>query len=253
MYRMILSLVFSCLLLLACSDKGERPQLQIACAASVQFAVKKLANEFSEVHDVDVEMISSSSGKLTTQILNGAPFDIFFAANTFYPDALVKENKVEGRTEVYGYGIPVLWTAYEDINLNDLKEVLESDKIDKIAIADPKNAPYGEMAVSFLSDTGLYRSVEKKLVYGESISQVNEYVLSKNVELAVGAKSIVSSPEINGAGKYQSLDRRYWIPQGMVILKNDNSTKLKHRFFDFVRSEDGQSILEEYGIKHLSE
>lgn len=232
-----------------CKHPSNAIKLRIAAAASVQFMVDEWAEEFSKIHEVETEIISSSSGKLTTQILNGAPYDIFFAADMSYPNVLAEKGKVQDSTKLYGYGVPVLWTTDRNLNFSDLDALLKSEKINRIAIANPKNAPYGKMAVNFLSDRGLYDALKEKLVFGESISQVNEYVLSKNVELAIGAQSVVNAPKLRGKAQHWSLDKKYWIPQGMVMLKNSNSLKWKRQFFDFVQSPQGQDILERYGFK----
>jgi len=150
LYLSLLVLCFSC------QKKAKEDKLLVACAASVQFAAKKIVEEFSTIYNIPVEIISSSSGKLTTQIINGAPYDIFLAANTFYPEVLANKNKTEGEVIIYGDGLPVIWTNQKDLSFHDIKQTLLSDAVDKIAIADPKNAPYGEMAVNYLKDMGLY-------------------------------------------------------------------------------------------------
>ncbi|MCG8575337.1 MAG: molybdate ABC transporter substrate-binding protein, partial [Flavobacteriales bacterium] len=213
--------------------ESDGKKLRVATAASAQFVLKEIGEQFGKEHDVEVEVISGSSGKLTTQILNSAPFDLFFAANMMYPTEVQKAGKANGDPVIYGYGIPVFWTMYDDIKLTADGQFLLDSRIEKIAIADPKNAPYGEMAIQYLKDNKIYDKVEHKLVYGESISQVNEYITHKTVEVGIGAKSVVLSPDVEEKGQYLDLGEQYKIEQGAVILTNTADNELKQQFMDF--------------------
>ena len=232
---------------LACGSEGlKEKKLTVAAAASVQFAMKELSTNFSKKTGVMVDVITSSSGKLTTQVLNGAPYDLFFSANMKYPNAVAEKGKAVNPPIIYAYGVPVIWTMYP-IMMDSVGNFLTDATVKKIAIAEKKNAPYGAMAVQFLTNNNIYKQIEGKLVYGESISQVNEYIISQSVEVGFTAKSIVCSPMLKGQGTYLELDRSYWIAQGIVMIKNETPNALKQQFIDYLISEEGTRILTKYG------
>jgi molybdate transport system substrate-binding protein len=133
-----------------------------------------------------------------------------------------------------------------DIAIDSLFK-LKDPKIKHLAIANPKNAPYGRKAVRYLKQNNIYENIKHKLVYGESISQVNEYILNKTVEVGITAKSIAFSPKLKGKGYFKELDRKYWVKQGAVIIKNNNLPKMKKKFLDYVLSEEGIQILVAHG------
>ena len=229
-----------------CKSSKTSDKLTIATAASAQFALKKLAANFSKNHNIPVDVILGSSGKLTTQIINGAPYDLFFSADMYYPRMLFSKEKTENRPVTYAYGAPVIWTMKNDIAIDSLFK-LKDPKIKHLAIANPKNAPYGRKAVRYLKQNNIYENIKHKLVYGESISQVNEYILNKTVEVGITAKSIAFSPKLKGKGSFKELDRKYWVKQGAVIIKNNNLPEMKKKFLDYVLSEEGIQILVAHG------
>lgn len=226
---------------------NDTPILTIATAASAQFALREIAANFEKENKVKIEIILGSSGKLTTQILNGAPYDIFFSANMHYPNVLFKKEKTVSKPIIYGYGIPVLWSMKDNIIFDSTFIFLANSKVERFAIANPKNAPYGEMAIQYLKDKKVYSHIADKLVYGESISQVNEYILNQAADCGISAKSIVLSPKLKGKGTYKELNRRYWIEQGTVIINNDNVPELKQKFLKYIHSNKGTSLLKKYG------
>lgn len=239
-------LLFLPILLFSCGRSNEK-KLRIATAASAQFVLEELGEKFGKKHGVTVDVITSSSGKLATQILNSAPFDIFFAANMRYPEEVEAGGKSESEPQVYGYGLPVFWTLEDYIELDVNGKFLLDDRVNKIAIANPKTAPYGEKAVDYLKAIGLYDQVEPKLVYGESISQVNEYVQNRTVQVGISAKSIVLSPGIEEKGHFLELGDAYRIEQGCVVLSNTGENDLKQKFIDYVFSDEGRAVFAEFG------
>jgi molybdate transport system substrate-binding protein len=127
---------------------------------------------------------------------------------------------------------------------------LTKEEIKHIAVPNPKIAPYGEVAVEVLKYYNIYDKVEKKLVYGESVSQTNQFILSGAAELGFTSKSTVLSDEINGKGNWIELARASYSPiaQGAVILNSTNELKTTAQaFLDFLSSSEGQAILEEFG------
>lgn len=223
------------------SCKNENPKLLIAVSSNAKEAISHIAAEFEIQYDIKTEIISSSSGKLSTQIEQGAPFDLFFSADLKYPEYLL--NKKIGYDSVlkYAEGRLVLWSTKLDTIPN-----LEADKINKIAIANPELAPYGKAAIQYLNGIGLQEKLKDKLIYGESISQTNQYILNGSVDLGFTALSIVSAPEMKSKGVWKELDGDLYSPveQGFIILNRNKNTI---QFRDFIFSSKSQKILNDFG------
>jgi len=222
----------------------------VATAANVQFAMNALKDEFEKQTGIKVKPIISSSGKLTSQIMNGAPFDVFISADIEFPERLYKEGFAITKPCIYAHGLIVLWTM-KDIDLSKGLNFLKEKEILKIAIANPKTAPYGKETIKILKKTNVFKDTQKKLIYGESVSQVNNYVISNTADIGFTAKSVVLSPEMKNKGKWVEVDNKLYnpIPQGIVILKHgkENNYDFSKKFYDFILSDSAKNILEKYG------
>lgn len=199
-----------------------------------------------------VAPIIGSSGKFTTQIESGAPFDVFMSADMDYPQTLQKEGLTYNDPKVYGYGTLVLWTL-NDIDLSKGIKVLTEESVRKVAIPTPKTAPYGRQAVNAFKFYNMYPQVQKKLVYGDSIAQTNQFITSKAVDAGITAKSIVLAPNMKDQGKWVEIEKQAYEPiaQGIVILKQAEKGHLKaaQEFFDFIFSKEAQGIFQKYGYE----
>src|SRR3954466_5792583 len=161
-------------LLLSVVTLFAQNKLTVAAAANVQFVMNELVKDFDSSANIKTDIILNSSGKLTAQIKEGAPYDIFVSADMKYPQELYKSGHAIDSPKVYANGLLVLWTTQTGIKpLADLS-VLTSHAIRKIAIANPQTAPYGEASVEAMNYYKVYDKVKYKLVYGESISQTNQ-------------------------------------------------------------------------------
>lgn len=232
------------------SEKSEQERLQIAVAANMQFAMKALTAAFGQKTGIQTTLIISSSGKLTAQIKEGAPFDVFVSADMKYPSELEQSGLAAYPPKVYGYGKLVLWTMRSD--LEPSLELLTNPDIGHIAIANPQIAPYGEAALEVLNQFDLTKKVLEKLVYGESISQVNQFVITQAAELGFTALAAVLSPEMKGKGKYILIDENIYSPiqQGIVVIRRKEGQQEKAKqFYDFLLSESAKPILESFGYR----
>jgi molybdate transport system substrate-binding protein len=198
---------------------------------------------------VKIIPIVSSSGKLTAQIEHGAPFDLFLSANMKYPTYLHSKKLAPFEPKIYAYGGLVLWTLNKKVPL-ELK-YLNDNSIRKIAIPNSKNAPYGVQAIKVLEKYNLKDTLNKKIVWGESISQTNQYIYSRSADIGITAKSVVLSPKMKDKGRWKALDANDYLPikQGIVILKNgyDKNRKISEDFYNFIFSKKSQDILKKYG------
>lgn len=212
----------------------------------MQFAMEEIAIAFEKEHGTQVDLIISSSGKLTSQIEQGAPFDVFVSADMKYPQYLYDHNLTTKAPEIYAYGQLVLWT------LNEGKPSIESltnNNIEKIAIANPKTAPYGQASMDVLKTHGLYLLVENKLIYGESVSQCNQFISTKSADIGFTSMSTVLAPNMKTTGHWIKIDSTDHSPitQGVVVLKKSKKQKEAQLFYDFLMSDLAQNILAQHG------
>lgn len=224
--------------------------LTVAVAANVKYAFDELAVEFKKDTGIEVQGIFSSSGKIITQVKNGAPFDVFISADTEFPDALYKEGLAVTKPKVYAYGVLVLWTT-KDLDLSKGLPLLTDSKVQKIAIANPRTAPYGRAAIQVLENIKLNTTLETRLVYGESITQATQFVDSGAADIGFIAKSIVLAPGMAGKGKWVEVQKSSYEPiaQAVVVLKHGAETQSEsaHKFVDFLFTPRARSIFAKYG------
>lgn len=241
--------------LVNCNGKpaAERKNsLVIAVAANVQFAAQEMKQVFEQKNDATLELIISSSGKLTAQMLQGAPYDVFISADMKYPDSLYANGFATAPPRVYALGALVLWSC-SDVPVSDDLSMLQSENVRKIAIANPATAPYGEQTVRLLRHYNLYHAVESKLVYGESIAQTNQYITSGAADVGFTAKSIVLAPPMQGKGEWLEMDAAAYEPirQGAVVTTHgaEQHPETSEAFVAFLFGNDGRAILEKYGYQ----
>lgn len=222
--------------------------INIALAANVSYAIEDLKQEFNKTHpDTKVRVTLGSSGKLTAQIKHGAPYDLFMSANMKYPQALYKEKIAITEPKVYAFGSLALISSKKRDFSKGINLLLDKE-ISKIAIANPKTAPYGIAAVQALKNIKIEDTVKSKFVYGESISQTLSYALSA-ADIGIIAKSSLYSKKMS---KYKeninwvAVDTKLYTPikQGIVMLKKEAEVKA---FYDFILSADAKKIFKDYG------
>ena len=235
------------LLFFACRPPDDQ-KLTLAAAANVQFAVKEIAGLFGRQTGIESDVILGSSGKLTAQIKKGAPYNVFISADMAYPNVLFDEGYATDSPKVFAHGKLVMWSLVE--GLTPSKEMLLSDKVRHIAIANPKTAPYGLAALEVLQHFGIYEQVKDKLVYGESVLQTNQFILSQSAAIGFTAKSVVVSPQMKDTGTWVTLGQDTYTPiaQGAVMIARDGrSTEAAEKFYTFLFSPKAKAILQAYG------
>jgi len=223
-------------------------KINIAVAANVSYAINDLIKEFNkEYPNTKVQVTLGSSGKLTAQIKNGAPYDIFMSANMKYPQALFEKNIAITKPEIYAKGALSL-ISNKNIDLSKGLEFLKDKDIKKIAIANPKTAPYGKATVEALKNAKIYEEIKSKFIYGESISQTVSYAIIA-ADLGFIAKSSLYSDNMKAYTNYNDLDTKLYTPinQGIVLLKNAKQNNEAKAFYDFILNTKAKNILKEYG------
>jgi molybdate transport system substrate-binding protein len=225
--------------------------INIAVAANVSYAMPQLIDEFHKLHkDIDVKVVLGSSGKLTAQIKHGAPFDLFISANMRYPQSLYSDKIAITTPKIYAQGALV----YLSVKRRDFTkgiEILTQPDISKIAIANPKTAPYGKAAIEAIKSSGIYDKIAKKIIYAESASQTVIYT-TKATDIGLIAKSSLYSPHLSIYKKginWIDVDPKLYNPidQGMVILKRGEGSKKVKSFYDFMLSDSAKMVLKRFG------
>lgn len=239
-----------CLLVIlsACqSEGGRKDKLIVAAAANVQYAMEEIETAFEAESGIEIEVIVGSSGKLTAQIQQGAPYDLLVSADMKYPKTLHENGFATSPPEVYAYGSLVLWTT-QDLSFDSLPNLLQQPDIRKIALANPKIAPYGDLAMQWLQYHQLIPAVESRLIYGESIAQTSQYISSGACDLGFTARSIVVSPVVKDMGRWTNLKPDLRLEQGVVITKKGEQQAVETKaIYDFLFSETARSILTQHG------
>ncbi len=249
-------LAISFVVIAACTPKGgtgdqakKDEPLRVAAASDLSIAFPELGAAFEKQHGRKVEFNFGSSGLIAKQIREGAPFDVYAAANVQYVDDVVKAGSCLGDTKkMYARGRIVLW-AKDQEHLPQKIEDLADPKYAKVAIANPDHAPYGKAAKQALEKTGAWKTTEPRIVYGENVQQTIMFARSGNAEAAIVGLSVA----ITTPGKYVEIDPSLYEPldQAMVVCKGGPSGGKPNEaraFVDFVGSEAGRAIMRRYGF-----
>lgn len=243
----ILSIAFLCF------TSGVHAQTTtIAVASNMKDAFAAIQTEFKSNHAGDFRVVYGSSGNITTQILNGAPFSLFISADEAYPLELFKRKVALDEGQVYAIGkIALLSNTSKGIALGTSKATIANaiQKANKIAIAKPELAPYGKAAIDYLKAEGLWDTAKTKLVYGDNISVASMYVASGAADIGFTALSLALSPDIAKETQYLILSPTSYEPikQRMILLKNP--PPVATALYQFMQSPKARSILQSYGYQ----
>ncbi len=243
MKKLLILLLFSLALL-----AGE---IKIALAANVSYAIDDLKKAFNKIYpDIKVEVIIGSSGKLFAQIKHSAPYMIFMSANMDYPNALYRDKIAITKPKIYAKGVIALLSSKKrefkkGINL------LISNSIKKIAIANPKTAPYGKATIEALKNAKIYDRVKNKFVFGESISQTLSYTI-RVTDIGIVAKSALFNPKLKNfkeGSNWIEINPKLYTPinQGIVITKAGENNREVEAFYNFILSREAKEIFKKYG------
>ncbi|NND05214.1 MAG: molybdate ABC transporter substrate-binding protein [Saprospiraceae bacterium] len=234
-----------CVILVSCVP--QKHSFTIAAAANTHYVMRELIDRYEEQGGVKAHLVVGSSGQLTAQIIQGAPYDLFFSADMRYPQVLSSNELTEGELTTYAKGYLVLWSMVVD-SISEIKS-LAGPLIEQIAIANPQTAPYGRAAQQALQYFNLLPDLEHKLVFGESISQTNQFILSEAADVGFTAKSVILSKGIQGKGYWMEVPTESYaaIEQAFVVLKTGHQPQASIDFVKFLRSDLGTSILRKYG------
>src|SRR5215211_1154841 len=236
----------------ACKDKSpatsaSRDELTVAAASDLTPAFEEIGREFESATRTKVVFVFGSTGMLTRQIENGAPVDLFAAANVSYVDELEKEGLIIPDTKaIYARGRITLWMPNEStLRLQGIAD-LTRPEVMRIAIANPDHAPYGLAAKQALQSAGIWDRVQPKLVYGDNIRQTLQYAQTGNVEVAIVALSV--STQSNGRWTLIPEELHQPIDQGLAVIKSTKNEPAARAFATFISSPQGKAIMKKYGF-----
>jgi molybdate transport system substrate-binding protein len=223
--------------------------LRVAVAANAQGLMKRLQADFKKRTGIETEAITGASGKLSAQILNGAPYDLFLSADTKFPDQLYTAGFGLRKPVIYALGSLIV-CGNNKVNVTNWQNTLINNKIKKVAIANPKTAPYGKAAQEALSFYKLNTKIQSKLIWGESISQVNTYLRTGAVTIAFTTEAFLY--ENNQANwNWARIDSKSYNPisQAAILLRHAKQGKLTEaiRFFNYLSSAEAIKIISTSG------
>ncbi len=218
-------------------------EILIAVASNFARPAQEIVDEFEMQTGHEVRIVLGSSGRIFAQISNGAPFHIFMSADASKPAALINAGLASGKSRfTYATGALVLWSNLPDL-IVDGPGVLESQRLNSLALANPRVAPYGQAAVEVLENLGLRDKTESKWVQGENIAQTFQFVESGNAELGFVALAQVA----DGRGWQVPPQLHQPIQQDVVLLNSAAESIASREFMEFLRSSAVREIIRSYG------
>jgi molybdate transport system substrate-binding protein len=237
-------------LLLVCAPSLWAQPVTIAVAANMKHAFMEINTAFRATGKSELRVVFGSSGNFTAQIMNGAPYGLFIAADEHFPLELYKSGKAVDEGAIYAIGKLAI-IAKKSMNLSSAASRADIaaaiTKANKVAIAKPELAPYGKAAVQYLKSEGLWDLAKDKLIYGDNIGVATMYVASGAADIGFTALSLAISPELMKTTSYSTLNHSFYEPikQRMILMKNAPVEAVD--LYRFMQSAQAKSILHKYG------
>lgn len=233
-------------------------EVKVAVAANFLNTLHALAPLFEQQSGHRLLISAGSTGKLYAQLHHGAPYDVFLAADDKHPALLEKDGLVmPGRRITYALGRLVLWSA-RAMPLKPLEEsrgaqILQQSGVRHVAIANPATAPYGRAAYQTLNRMGLWRTLQSRIVQGEDVGQVFQFVASGNAQLGFVALAQVRNPKNTFSGDYWPVPEKFYDPivQDLVLLKKAENNSAAQAFLAFMQTVQARALIQKsgYGVK----
>lgn len=247
--RWVPALLLSTTLLGGCKPTAPVPHepVRVAAAADLTLAFEELSQIFEARTGHQVSLSFGASGALAKQLSQGAPFDLFAAANSSFVDDAVKAGACDGATKaLYARGYIVIWTKPDGPSVRLLSD-LANPEIKRISIANPEHAPYGKAAVEALTKAGLWPAVEAKIVPAENVRQALQFAETGNTDAAIVALSLVAKDK---TGRQLAIDPTLHAPinQTLVVCRHGKNESGARAFAQLVESSEGQALLRRYGF-----
>ena len=221
--------------------------LMVFAAADLGAPFAQIVPQFEKQAGIDVTLVLGSTGMLAQQIRNGAPADVFFAANESFINDLTAENlTLRDSNVIYARGrIAAVTLRSAGIRVNRLEDLTDA-RIRRIAIANPQHAPYGLAAKQALESVGLWKQLEGKLVFGENVQQAVQFVRSGSAEAGLVARSVADTPDL----QWNLVDEKRHTPlsQMAVVLARTKQQHAAMSFLHFVNGAGGREVMRQFGF-----
>jgi len=226
-------------------------EISVAVAANLSDVIEVFKTEFAKTHpNTKVNTTLGASGKFTTQIKAGAPFDLFLSADMKFPEALYAEKLAVSKPVVYASGALAMMSTH-GLDVTKGIEVVLDPNVEKISLANPQTAPYGTATIEAFKNANVYEKVEAKLVYGDSISQAVHFALTAADVGFVHMSAFYGKKmrQYKEGKDWVRVDTKLYTPiaQGMVLLKNGENNAEAKAFYDFVLSTKAKEVFKNYG------
>ncbi|HTX74932.1 MAG TPA: molybdate ABC transporter substrate-binding protein [Terracidiphilus sp.] len=247
-----LALVLSLLL-----SSAAAQTVRVAAAADLEPVLPPIFEQFQQMTGIHAEATYEASAALTTQIENGAPFDVFLSANLDYPKKLIADGLAQGLGNgdtgspiVYATGNLVLWTRKDTHLPAPSLDLLRSPALQRLAIANPDRAPYGKAAVAALQKLGLYKSLKPKFVTAENIGQAAQFVDSGNADAGLISLTSAMTPHLAASGRYFEIPKDLYptIEQGAVLIAKSQQRVAAQKLLVYLMSAPVQEQLRKFGL-----
>lgn len=241
------------LLLCTLAIASYAQEITVAAAADLRSALDEISAHYQADTSKRVKVIYGSSGNFYQQIQNGGPFDLFFSANSDYPKKLEAAGlALPGTYYEYARGSLVLFVASTSaLDLQKGLQVLLDPSVQRIAIADPAHAPYGQAAIAALKSQGVYDRVSRKIVVGENVAQAASFVMSGAANIGIVALSLALQPTSRSQSRFAEIPANEYPPiqQACIVLKSSKQQNMARQFEAYIQGPEVSKILQRYGFQ----
>ncbi|MCB9245705.1 MAG: molybdate ABC transporter substrate-binding protein [Flavobacteriales bacterium] len=230
----------------SCMEKGNTG-IRVAVAANMQYCMRELLDSFHAQTQIAAELVSGSSGNLLNQILHGAPYHVFVSADTHYANQLQRSGRAIGEPVPYARGRLILWSVVQ--NTDPVLLLEDPEKLRHVAIANPGIAPYGEAARRYLENRGIWNLVQDKIVFGEHVAQVNQFIRTGAVDVGITAASAVADDIGTYSLNWRFADTTFYEPilQAAIGVQQSSGERESMALLQYLRSASAQNILHKHG------
>ncbi|HVW21084.1 MAG TPA: molybdate ABC transporter substrate-binding protein [Opitutaceae bacterium] len=239
------------LMILAAAAARAAGRVGVAAAANLTYVLEPLDAAFARARpDVAVVPTLGSSGNLLAQIRNGAPFDLFLSADMDFPRKLIAAGGAEASSlRVFAIGKLALWTTRPEVGLESIAGAVRSARVRRLAVANPRTAPYGRAALEVLAKLGLSELAGPKLVTGENVTQAAEFVSTGNADAGFVALSLLLAPRLRGQGRWIEVPASLYSPieQGAVLTRRGGANPAARSYLEFLSGPEAREIFGRFG------
>lgn len=250
--RLLCSGLLVCAAFAPAAPAAQRPPV-IAAASDLNFALTEIAGQFARARGERVELVFGSSGALTRQIRDGAPFEVFLSADESFVEQLVAAGLTRDGGTLYAIGRIVLFAPAgsplaPDEGLDGLARLMAGGRVTRFAIANPEHAPYGRAAEAALRKSGLWKDLQPRLVLGDNVSQAAQLATTGNAVGGIIAYSLALAPNVKGRGAFALIPEADHAPLRQRMVRLRRAGAIADRFYEYLQDAPARAVFEQYGF-----